>query len=74
MKQVVLLALCGLLLTGCGLRGDLQRAPPLFGPDKQRYREEQARQRAEAEAKAQAEAAKKAAKEAAAPEDPIPPR
>ena len=46
-----------LLLAGCGLRGDLQRAPPLFGPDRARYEAEQERLAAEAAAKAEKEAA-----------------
>jgi len=72
-KAVLLLAGAALLLTGCGLRGDLQRAPPLFGPDRARYKAEQERLAAEAAAKAAAEAEKEAGEASAQQQDDQPP-
>jgi hypothetical protein len=65
MKKLAVVIVGALALSGCGLRGDLQRAPPLFGPERQRYEAEKARQEAEAQAAKEAEEAKRRAAEAA---------
>ncbi|HVY03007.1 MAG TPA: hypothetical protein VG983_05065 [Caulobacterales bacterium] len=52
----VRLVLAALLLAplaaSCGLKKDLDRPPPLWGAERQKYEAEMARQKAEAEAKA----------------------
>ena len=30
---ILMLLAAGLVITGCGVRGDLERPPPLWGPD-----------------------------------------
>jgi len=68
MRRAAALALLALTLGGCGLRGDLERPPPLFGPARDRY---EAQRQAEAEAAAAVEAAEEAEAPAeASPADP----
>jgi hypothetical protein len=56
MKRIVLAVIGAGLLAGCGLRGDLERPAPLWGPEKAKW---------EAEAAARAAAEKAAAEEKA---------
>ena len=68
MRRAAALALLALTLGGCGLRGDLERPPPLFGPARDRY---EAQRQAEAVAAAAVEAAEEAEAPAeASPADP----
>lgn len=32
LRSLIILLLLGSVLTGCGIRGDLERPPPLWGP------------------------------------------
>lgn len=58
MKTRLALACAALsLLSGCGVSGSLETAPPMWGPDRAAYQAEQAK-------KAEEEKAKKAAEEA----------
>ncbi len=50
-----LTALAALLLSGCGVRGDLERPPPLWGPD-ERSEAERAHENPDAEPSAGDEA------------------
>jgi predicted small lipoprotein YifL len=62
------LALAGFVcLAACGISGPLEKAPPLFGPDRVAYEAERAKQEAEAKAKAAQRAAREAEKSAPAP-------
>ncbi len=56
MKRIALALIGAGLLAGCGLRGDLERPAPMWGPEKAKW---------EAEAAAQAAAEKAAAEEKA---------
>jgi predicted small lipoprotein YifL len=61
----VLLGFAALIaLSGCGLRGGLDRPPPMFGAERARYEAEQKR-KAEAEAAAKAAAQSPAVSETA---------
>jgi predicted small lipoprotein YifL len=51
-------ALC--LLSACGIKGPLETAPPMWGPDRAAYEAEQAKKAEEAKAKKAAEDAEKA--------------
>jgi predicted small lipoprotein YifL len=52
MMKKTYLALAGMVcLTACGVSGPLEKAPPLFGPDRIAYEAEQAKQEAERKAK-----------------------
>lgn len=65
--RIALLLVATLMLAGCGVRGPLERAPPLFGDDRRLYEEERAAREAEEAAKAEAEAAEQRAREGAQP-------
>ena len=51
MKRLALVSavLCTIVLAGCGVRGDLERPPPIWGPD-ERSEEERAHETEDAEA------------------------
>jgi predicted small lipoprotein YifL len=51
MRRLVIALLSVVALAGCGLRGGLERAPPMFGAEKARYEAEQ-RRKADEEAAA----------------------
>lgn len=76
MKRLALAALAVALVSGCGLKGDLERPAPWFGEARAEYEAEQAR-RAEEAARLEAEAASERGRPPAAepvaepqPEDP----
>lgn len=69
MRRAAALALLALTLGGCGLRGDLDRPPPLFGPARDRY---EAQRQAEAEAAAAVEAAERAEEQGETPPETPP--
>ena len=50
------------LLSACGIKGPLETAPPMWGPDRAAYEADQAKKAEEAKAKKAAEDAEKAAK------------
>jgi predicted small lipoprotein YifL len=52
------IALC--LLSACGIKGPIETAPPMWGPDRAAYEAEQAKKAEEAKAKKAAEEAEKA--------------
>jgi predicted small lipoprotein YifL len=57
------MALMGLILvSACGISGPLEKAPPLFGPDRVAYEAEQAKKEEERKAEEAARAARAAAR------------
>jgi len=48
------------LLTACGIKGPLEAAPPMWGPDRAAYEAEQAKKADDAKTKKAAEEAEKA--------------
>lgn len=55
---LVCVTLC--LLSACGIKGPLETAPPMWGPDRAAYEADQAKKVEEAKAKKAAEDAEKA--------------
>jgi hypothetical protein len=55
MKRPLLTLLALSLLAGCGIRGGLERPPPMWGDERQRYEDEQARAAEEAARQAREE-------------------
>lgn len=53
--RVAALILLPLLLAGCGLRGDLERPAPMWGPDRAAWEKAEAERKAEEARKQQAQ-------------------
>ena len=72
-RLVLVALLVSPLLASCGLKKDLDRPPPLWGAERQKYNAEMARQKAEAEAKAKATPAQPGADVPTPPPPNLPP-
>jgi predicted small lipoprotein YifL len=63
MMKKTYLSLAGfVILTACGVSGPLEKAPPLFGPDRVAYEAEKAKQEEERKTQEAARAARAAAR------------
>jgi predicted small lipoprotein YifL len=62
LKPSLLLLASLVTLAACGISGPLEKAPPIFGPDRVAYEAERAKQEAEAKQKAADRAAREAAR------------